>query len=271
MPKKKKSSKNDFVKNVVSFLEQYKKSLLTVVVVCSLIVSYFAVSFFVLDNSIFDKFRADVIGSVGSEVLEEVDEVMEEDDEKLENPFNDISFEHPEFEEIVALYYKGVISGYPDGTFRPDNKINRAEFLKFVVEATKVDFTLIDKEDLFDCFEDVNGVSKHWFAPFVCSAKHKGWVGGYSDGTFLPSRNIGKAEGLKIILSAFGFSVPEFDTFVVIPYSDISPDDWFLGVAKVGKDNKLISVGEKFNAGWELTRADVARMIYRSMEVKGLL
>ncbi len=271
MPKKKKSFKKQFFAKTSYVVNYYRKSLIAGVIVFSLLVSYLLVSFLVLNQDKFLYFRADVVSSGDIDNYVEIDEVEKVVLAETESPFTDVSFGDENFDAITTLYYKGIVDGYPDGTFKPSNKINRAEFLKFVVEATNVDYTLVDPKSLSDCFVDVTSVSKHWFAPFVCSAKYKGWIDGYADGTFLPSRNIGKAEGLKVILSAFGFIVPEFDNFFEAPYSDISPSDWYLGVAKVGKDNELISSGEKFNASWELTRADVVRMIYRSMQVKGLL
>lgn len=188
-----------------------------------------------------------------------------------ENPFSDLPSTHPDAEAIVTLYYRGVISGYPDGTVRPDEKVNRAEFSKMLVEAGDIDFTVIEADSLADCFVDVGDLPGDWFAPSVCAAKYEGWVDGYEGGRFDPSKNITKAEGLKIMLIAFGFDVPADSQITVIPFSDLSPNDWYLGAAEVGKTYGLISSGGEFNAGWELTRGDVSRMIYNSMKAKGLL
>ena len=53
----------------------------------------------------------------------------------LDNPFPDLPSDHPNYDAILSLYEWGTISGYPDGTFKPDNEINRAEFLKILVRS----------------------------------------------------------------------------------------------------------------------------------------
>lgn len=96
---------------------------------------------------------------------------------------------------INYLTDQGVVQGYSDGTFRPENTINRAEFLKTVVGA-------VTTEELTGsfCFSDVND---EWFAPYVCTAKDMGIVDGYPDGTFLPANPVNLVEALKIVVNAF--------------------------------------------------------------------
>lgn len=105
-----------------------------------------------------------------------------------------------EFEESIDFLYEGqVLDGYPDGTFRPNDKINRAEFTKVVMNS------LYDIPDLDlyrdDCFLDVK--AEDWFSPYVCLAKEEGIISGYPDGTFKPADNINQAEVLKIIYEGF--------------------------------------------------------------------
>ncbi|MEK7563157.1 MAG: S-layer homology domain-containing protein, partial [Patescibacteria group bacterium] len=46
--------------------------------------------------------------------------------------FSDVSSTHPNAEAIAYVKAEGIVSGYPDGTYRPNQTINRAEFVKFV-------------------------------------------------------------------------------------------------------------------------------------------
>lgn len=94
-------------------------------------------------------------------------------------------------EAIDSLIEKGIINGYADGTFRPENKINRAEFLKIVI-ASK---TAAPKGQ--NCFSDVH---TEWFAKYICYAKENEIVNGYPDNTFKPASNINLVEALKISL-----------------------------------------------------------------------
>lgn len=210
------------------------------------------------------------------------------------SPFSDVNYGDDNAEAIIALYYAGVVNGYNDGTFKPENKVNRAEFMKMLAEARDVDYADIDAAVLANCFSDVKDVPEHWYAPPVCAGKYYGWVNGYSDGTFKPSQNINKAEALKITLTAFGFEIPANSSVKSKPYNDItlrtlfamaSEDadiiavpsgklitrpltSWYVGVAQAAKDAGLIPSGGNFDAGHELTRGEMASIIYKAMLAK---
>jgi len=94
-------------------------------------------------------------------------------------------------EAIEVLFEKSIVKGYGDGSFKPEKLINRAEFLKIVLEASGE--KSLEGEN---CFQDVKN---KWFAKYVCFAKKKGIVEGYEDGLFKPDRSINYVEALKII------------------------------------------------------------------------
>ncbi len=105
-------------------------------------------------------------------------------------------------EAVSYLQERGVIDGYPDGTFKPKQTINRAELLKIVFKG-KSDVVPV----LRRCFSDVNPDA--WFAPYVCAAKTRGIIKGYPDGTFKPDTPVNFAEAIKMVLSAYGEDVTE--------------------------------------------------------------
>ena len=91
-------------------------------------------------------------------------------------------------QELVDL---GIINGYTDGTYKPNNTINRAEFLKIVIGAFKSDVG-----DSRDCFPDV---TTEWFAKYVCYGKNHGIIEGYEDGRFKPAQTVNYVEALKML------------------------------------------------------------------------
>jgi hypothetical protein len=107
------------------------------------------------------------------------------------NAFTDVSTQNQNTQAINYLAEKGIINGYPNDTFRPDNKINRAGFLKLII-ASKT-----PQPTGQNCFTDVK---TEWFAPYICYAKENKIVNGYSDNTFRPTLDINLAEALKISL-----------------------------------------------------------------------
>jgi predicted DNA-binding antitoxin AbrB/MazE fold protein len=156
--------------------------------------------------------------------------------------FKDVSTVHTNHEAILYVQDQGIVQGYEDGTFKPDAKINRAEFTKIIMESVYPGEAVVE-----NCFSDVQ--SNDWFADYVCNAKEKGVVGGYNDGTFKPAENINFAEAAKIINIAFNFQTTETDI-------------WFETYVRNLSSIKAIPTTIKTFNG-EITRGEMAEMIFR--------
>jgi len=161
--------------------------------------------------------------------------------------FADVENDDPSSEGIMYLKEQEVLHGYPDGTFKSQNKINRAEFLKIVV-ASLEDFDP-STENGRNCFSDVND---EWFAKYVCYAKAEGIISGYSDGTFKPANNINFAEASKIVVNAFGIN----------PANVQSSDPWYRTFVEPLAEKRAIpdsiSDLDKF-----IARGEMAEVVYR--------
>lgn len=214
-------------------------------------------SFLDSNHNFIEEFYADVINAGGGSYVP-----------SGENPFKDLPSDHVNSIAVVALYEKGILKGYADGTFRPDEKINRAEFAKILAEAADLDYSSYEADKVANCFNDVQDLPKHWFAPYVCAAKDEGWVKGYDGDVYNPMQSINRAEALKILLEAFAFDVLDGDAVAALgalPYPDLSSGDWYVGVAYAAGDNKIISAMGDFNAGEFVTRGALAQMIYNAI------
>lgn len=113
--------------------------------------------------------------------------------------FQDID-ESPYREAILELYERGIVEGYANGTYRPDIPINRAEFLKILMD-TK--FGVQNPEDV-RCFKDLEVEAPEWYASTVCLAKELGVVHGYPDGNFRARNEVNLVEALKMTMRTFG-------------------------------------------------------------------
>src|SRR3989338_8827261 len=100
--------------------------------------------------------------------------------------FSDVGDTHLNMPAIEYLVSIGTLQGYEDGTFKPDNTVNRAEIMKILVKGQGID---PDPATFNHCFPDVND---EWFAVSVCYAKAQGWVSGYPDGNFKPANTVNK-------------------------------------------------------------------------------
>ncbi len=105
--------------------------------------------------------------------------------------FSDVPADHPYSEAINWAQENNIVNGFADGTFKPDQKINRAELTKIIIEANFKDAEISGD----NCFSDVKD---EWFARYVCTAKREGIVKGYEDGSFKPEQNIRFKESAKI-------------------------------------------------------------------------
>ncbi|OGC82708.1 MAG: hypothetical protein A2788_02460 [Candidatus Abawacabacteria bacterium RIFCSPHIGHO2_01_FULL_46_8] len=98
---------------------------------------------------------------------------------------------------VATAIAKGIVSGYSDGSFRPNRLVTRVEALKIMFKAFMVSVEGIVPEDLF---KDVK--ADDWFAPYLSKATSLGIVAGYQDNNFRPQLNISRAEAAKIIVEA---------------------------------------------------------------------
>ena len=92
-------------------------------------------------------------------------------------------------ESVATLAKMGILKGYADGTFKPDSPVSRAEFATIASRFDKL-------ESGNKRFSDV--AASHWAYEAISSAAAKGWVNGYSDGTFRPENAITRAEVAKL-------------------------------------------------------------------------
>jgi len=162
--------------------------------------------------------------------------------------FNDVYEEHINQEAIQYLKTNNVVEGYSDGSYKPENRINRAEFIKIIV-ASQVD----DPTGSY-CFSDVKD---EWFAKYVCTAKRLGYIQGYADGTFKPANYINFAEASKIITKALGVKEDMTGTNM----------EWFAGYVKGLENLKAIPTTVQF-FDKEITRGDMSEVIWRLKEGK---
>ena len=122
---------------------------------------------------------------------------------------------------VSTMTKAGIVDGYPDGTFRPDAPITRAEMAKIISL-----FAKLDKSE--SRFSDIAG---HWAEAYIRLAAGNGWIAGYPDGTFGPQRNITRAETATMINRVLD-RVPSEESHllsrgVMQIWPDANPGDWF--------------------------------------------
>jgi len=180
--------------------------------------------------------------------------------------FSDVLRTQNQFVAISFLNESGVVGGYQDGTFKPDNPINRAEALKIILQGAKVTVPDLTGET---GFPDVK--KEDWFAKYAAYAKTAGFVkGNEKDGTFTPSRQVNKAEFLKMLLLASGIKSESLPTNESLA-NDIPKEAWFAPYLNYAIKSGIITKDSKGNVypNQPLTRGEVADMLYLLLLIKG--
>jgi flagellar hook assembly protein FlgD len=173
--------------------------------------------------------------------------------------FRDVSKNSPFCKAIELMSARNIFDGYSDGTFRPYQKINRAETTKVVVLA--LDYDVNEGGSFGRLFPDTS--SSAWYAPYLRTALDNDIIHGYPDGRFRPSNTINRVELLKIFLEANGVSFSSCPQ----PFDDtpITRDtDWYMRYACFAKDNDLMNAEFSRNLypAEAMTRGDVADLFY---------
>lgn len=141
--------------------------------------------------------------------------VLETNNKNADVTFSDLADGAWYIPAVTAMSKAGVINGYPDGTFRADNKITRAEFVTMLMQDRNVEkYTELP-------FGDVS--SELWSADYIYSAYKAGYIDGYEDGTFRPDSPITRAEAVKIINEALDRTDFNNETN---PFNDVSGSHW---------------------------------------------
>jgi len=127
--------------------------------------------------------------------------------------FTDVLPIHWAYDWIEILYNTGFTSGYPDGTYRPENPVTRAEMAVFLLNGMGV---TVPPTDGSHPFSDVSG---HWAEKYIEELYDQGITGGYPDGTYRPENLVTRAEMAIFLLKGIGATPPPSDSRH--PFSDI--------------------------------------------------
>ena len=147
------------------------------------------------------------------------DDVREENLSKS-NDFTDTKASAWYNTAVSTLTKMGILHGYEDGSFRPNDNITRAEFAAIAARFDKTKTTDVSS------FSDISG---HWAEKDIAHAATLGWVGGYPDGTFGPNKSITRAETMSLTNRVLG-RLPEKESDLLstmITWPDCASSAWY--------------------------------------------
>jgi hypothetical protein len=158
----------------------------------------------------------------------------------------------------------GIITGYPDGSFKPEGGITRAEMCSLLMKSRVAS---LETPAATAAFKDVP--SKHWAAKFIADAAATSVVKGYPGNLFKPNGKITRAEGLAMIARFAGISEETYSR----DFPDVSGTHWAAGIIAGSNKAKLLEYlkGLNFEPNKQLSRAETVEMLYRTQYVQNVL
>lgn len=156
---------------------------------------------------------------------------------------------------INSLVTIGAVSGYPDGSFKPDSTITRAEFASILVKAFKLE------AENGKVFNDTTG---HWAKENISIAAAHGIVNGYSETAFGPNDLITREEMAVMISKAAGLTTAEGKAFA----DDLQIAHWAkIAVASASGSNIMSGYPDNtFKPKANATRAEAVTVIYKAIK-----
>lgn len=156
-------------------------------------------------------------------------------------------------EEAIEIVSEAkIMTGFGDGSFRPDQPLNRAEAVTLLLRAKKMEderFNGISK------FADVPGEA--WFAKAVAIAEANDWLTGKEDGLFHPADTLNRAEFAALVERAFELEPEDEEP---LPFADVAAETWYAGPVKTLYDRELLrnARNKYFRPAEAITRASAA-------------
>lgn len=182
--------------------------------------------------------------------------------------FSDVSFGYWARPFIQRLAQENIIAGFPDGTFKPEQPVTRAQFAALVRQA-------FSKPQIRSARSFPDVPANYWASQPITEAYRTGFLTGYPDGTFKPNQQIPKVQVLVSVVNGLGLrptgSIP--NTLNVFRDENQIPTYAQDEVAAATQKSIVVSYPDKvFLSPQEVaTRADVAAYIYQALVDQGKL
>ncbi|OGC11768.1 hypothetical protein A3K48_04670 [candidate division WOR-1 bacterium RIFOXYA12_FULL_52_29] len=149
----------------------------------------------------------------------------------------------------------GLVQGYPDGNFKPERPLTRAELATLLVRAKGID---VKDDRARQVFKDVK--SDFWAAKYIEIAQREGLVKGYPDKSFRPNNKISKAEGIAVLVRFDKLPLAEANAK---PYWDVPAYHWAARYIEAAKSAGMLNFvsDNRFNPKQAMLRSQTVEVL----------
>ncbi|BAT53272.1 hypothetical protein NOS3756_22310 [Nostoc sp. NIES-3756] len=185
--------------------------------------------------------------------------------------FSDVSSDYWAQPFIQALAQRNIIAGFPDGTYRPNQAVTRAEFAALIQKAFNQQAV---RQLSGSGFSDVP--ANYWASEAIREAYETGFLSGYPGNVFRPNQQIPRVQAIVALSSGLNLSTTETASGVLSNYyADASavPDYAVNSVAAATQSNIVVNYPNirQLNPTTSLTRAEAAAFLYQALVRQGQL
>lgn len=177
-------------------------------------------------------------------------------------------------DEIEAMGELGIVTGDPDGDFRPNDPLNRAEAAALIYRILGLpEPPPVPTESPFTDIENLDD----WYVGYIAELKELGMVSGDEEGgTYRPGDNVNRAEFLTMAMNVYYYLADDdtkadidelMDGPMTDAYVDLLDNVWFTGTVTAATElgfvqGKECDGGKCFDAGAPITRAEATKILY---------
>ncbi|WP_025114197.1 S-layer homology domain-containing protein [Lysinibacillus fusiformis] len=169
--------------------------------------------------------------------------------------FKDVHRTHPFYDDIKNLNDRGIINGFQDGTFKPEQNLTRGQAAKIIASVLGLDTSNVSNPN----FKDIP--TTHQYFGAIAALKQEGIIDGYEDGTFRQDDYIQRNHVAKILANAFHLKASNTNS---LPFTDVRAD-YKEAIAALYENN--VTTGKTatlFDGSSNVTRGQMAAFITRS-------
>jgi hypothetical protein len=167
---------------------------------------------------------------------------------------------------VEALAKQGITVGSPDGTFRPDQAVTRAEYAALVQKA-------FDQQESQGSISFTDVPSDFWGVTAIDQAVKKGFIKGYPNGNFEPNKPITRLEVLLSLVNGLGLPRPDKPEEVVTLFQDSAQiPEWAVPATGTAAESNIVvnyPAVDTLNPSQPTTRAEVAALIHQALVASG--
>ena len=169
--------------------------------------------------------------------------------------FTDVKTSDVHYTSIMNLAERGIVSGYGDGTFRPNNGVTRGQVAKIIAGILELDTKNVNNPN----FTDVS-TSNEYYGP-IAALVEEGIISGYGNGTYGPSNTLTRGQMAKIITNAFELVADNTEN----PFTDIEKSGFKEEIlALYANEVTTGTTATTYDAASKVTRGQLASFVVRA-------